>query len=57
VNALRSDVDCPGSYDNLIADISTWLNSFQSWSVNFVRREGNVAAHQLVRMVVKLKLH
>jgi len=57
VNALKSDGDCPGSYDSQIADTCTLSNSFQSWNVNFVRKEGNVAAHQLACMAIKLKLN
>jgi hypothetical protein len=57
VNAVRADGDCPGSYDNIIANTRILLNSIQFWQMDFVWREGNVAAHQLARMTVKLNLY
>jgi hypothetical protein len=42
---MGSSEDCGGSHEGVIKECRMLLKSFCSWSINHVRREGNMAAH------------
>jgi ribonuclease HI len=56
VQALLVDGVHPSYFDSMVADTRLLLSSFPQWQVRFVRRTGNVDAHQLARMAVKQKV-
>jgi hypothetical protein len=45
IMGLGSSEDCGGSHEGVIKECRMLLKSFCSWSINHVRREGNMAAH------------
>jgi hypothetical protein len=57
VSATRKEDGYPRKYGNIIEDVQKLLASFHSWSVRFVRREGNAVAHYLAQLAVTKKLN
>lgn len=49
VLGLGSSEACGGSLASVFMDCRLLLESFSSWSVNHVRRDGNKAAHKLAK--------
>jgi hypothetical protein len=46
-----------GRYGSIIMDIRSLLSGFTSWSVSYVRRECNEAAHKSAKLAVSYNRH
>jgi hypothetical protein len=57
VTALGKANQCSSAYGSIIHDARTRLSTFQAWTVQHVRREGNNVAHSLARWAVSQQLH
>ncbi len=57
VTALGKADQCSSAYGSIIQDARTRLSTFQAWTIQHVRREGNNVAYSLARWAVSQQLH
>jgi hypothetical protein len=50
--ALGNSVESDSIYGNMVLETRQMLESFHSWRISHVRREGNMAAHLPAKFVV-----
>jgi hypothetical protein len=50
--ALRNPREAASIFENIVSETRQILESFCSWKISHVRREGNMAAHLLAKFVV-----
>jgi ribonuclease HI len=54
VLGLGNPAGCSARLHSVLLECRSLLESFSSWSINHVRRDGNKAAHKLAKLVVSL---
>jgi hypothetical protein len=53
--ALGSSAEADSIYGNMVSETRQMLESFPSWRVSHVRREGNTVAHLLAKFAFSLQ--
>lgn len=46
VEAINREEDSETWYGHLVAEVKTWFKNRQQWTISFIHREGNQAAHK-----------